>query len=237
MGGERRVVRVGTRKSPLALWQTRWVIARLQEAWPGLHFEEVPMVTQGDLVLDRPLDQAGGRGLFVAEMEEALLAGRIDLAVHSMKDLPIELAPGLVLGPVPPRAGPRDLFVSRPGWESPAPLPPSARGGPRRPRRGAPPLGPPPRPGDGAGRGNLGTRLRKLEEGQVDGLVLAAAGLARMGYELAGFPLEPPLFLPAVGQGALALELRADDPWLRERLAPLGDPAATAEVAAERALL
>src|SRR5690606_4780960 len=184
MGGERRVVRVGTRKSPLALWQTRWVIARLQEAWPGLHFEEVPMVTQGDLVLDRPLDQAGGRGLFVAEMEEALLAGRIDLAVHSMKDLPIELAPGLVLGPVPPRADRASVPV----------------------------------------RGNLGTRLRKLEEGQVDGLVLAAAGLARMGYELAGFPLEPPLFLPAVGQGALALELRADDPWLRERLAPLGDP-------------
>src|SRR5690606_39949006 len=88
------------------------------EAWPGIHFEEVAMVTQGDLVLDRPLDQAGGRGLFVAEMEEALLAGRIDLAVHSMKDLPIELAPGLVLGPVPPRADPRDLFVSRQGWQS-----------------------------------------------------------------------------------------------------------------------
>lgn len=237
MGGERRVVRVGTRKSPLALWQTRWVIARLQEAWPGLHFEEVPMVTQGDLVLDRPLDQAGGRGLFVAEMEEALLAGRIDLAVHSMKDLPIELAPGLVLGPVPPRADPRDLFVSRQGWQSLAQLPPKARVGTSSPRRRAQLLAQRPDLEIVPVRGNLGTRLRKLEEGQVDGLVLAVAGLARMGYELAGFPLEPPLFLPAVGQGALALELRADDPWLRERLAPLGDPAATAEVAAERALL
>ena len=144
MGGERRVVRVGTRKSPLALWQTRWVIARLQEAWPGLHFEEVPMVTQGDLVLDRPLDQAGGRGLFVAEMEEALLAGRIDLAVHSMKDLPIELAPGLVLGPVPPGPTPGTSSSParagrawpscrpRPGWAPAAPAggPSSSPSGP-----------------------------------------------------------------------------------------------------------
>src|SRR5690554_2696414 len=137
MGGERRVVRVGTRKSPLALWQTRWVIARLQDAWPGLHFEEVPMVTQGDLILERPLDQAGGRGLFVAEMEAALLQGAIDLAVHSMKDLPIDLAPGLTLGPVPPRADARDLLVSRHGWHDLRDLPQGARVGTSSPRRKA----------------------------------------------------------------------------------------------------
>lgn len=234
---ERRVVRVGTRKSPLALWQTRWVIARLAEVWPQIQFEEVPMVTQGDLLLDRPLDQAGGRGLFVAEMEEALLEGAIDLAIHSMKDLPIDLALGLTLGPVPPRADPRDLLVSRHGWQSLDQVPEGARVGTSSPRRKAQLLAQRPDLQIFPVRGNLGTRLRKLDEGQVDGLVLAAAGLARLGYQVPGFPLDPPGFLPAVGQGALGVELRADDTWLLERLAPIGDRAATAEVAAERAFL
>lgn len=234
---ERRVVRVGTRKSPLALWQTRWVIGRLSETWPEIQFEEVPMVTQGDLLLDRPLDQAGGRGLFVAEMEEALLRGEIDLAVHSMKDLPIDLAPGLTLGPVPPRADARDLLVTRHGWQSLNDLPHRARVGTSSPRRRAQLLACRPDLEILPVRGNLGTRLRKLDEGEVEGLVLAAAGLERMGYEVQGFPLDPPLFLPAVGQGALGIELRSGDTWLLERLAPIGDPAATAAVQSERAFL
>lgn len=234
---ERRVVRVGTRKSPLALWQTRWVIERLAARWPDLEFEEVPMVTQGDLILDRPLDQAGGRGLFVAEMEAALLQGAIDLAVHSMKDLPIDLAPGLTLGPVPPRADARDLLVSRHGWHDLRDLPQGARVGTSSPRRKAQLLAHRPDLEIVPVRGNLETRLRKLDEGAVDGLVLAAAGLQRMGYAVQGLPLEPPLFLPAVGQGALGIELRAGDGWLLERLQPIGDPAATAAVRAERAFL
>ncbi|BAS27127.1 hydroxymethylbilane synthase [Limnochorda pilosa] len=232
----RRVVRVGTRKSPLALRQSRWVMDRLAAAWPELACVEVPMVTEGDRVLDQPLDQAGGRGLFVAEMEEALLRGDIDLAVHSMKDLPIDLATGLTLGPVPLRADPRDVLVSREGWTLEE-LPYGARVGTGSPRRRAQLLAHRPDLQVVALRGNLETRLRKLEEGQAEALVLAAAGLDRMGYGAERVPLEPPAFLPAVGQGALGLELRAGDAWLLDRLAALRDPAAEAATRAERAFL
>lgn len=236
MVADRRVVRVGTRKSPLALRQTRWVMERLSRAWPGIELEEVQMVTEGDRVLDRPLDAAGGRGLFVAEMEEALLEGAIDLAVHSMKDLPIDLAPGLMLGPVPPRADPRDVLVTREGWNLET-LPRAARVGTSSPRRRAQLLACRPDLQVVVLRGNLETRLRKLEEGHADALVLAAAGLERMGYEVQRVPLEPPRFLPAVGQGALGIELRAGDAWLLERLEVLRDPRADAALRAERAFL
>lgn len=229
-------VRLGTRGSPLALWQARWVAAALLPPHPGLTTEIVVITTAGDKNRRDPLSQLGGKGLFVREIEEALLQQRIDVAVHSMKDMPTTLPPGLHFGAVPPRAEVRDAYVGCDG-------------------RGLAEITTPWRLGTGSRRrqaqllarhhtlqvqdirGNVDTRLRKMRQGEVDGLVLAAAGMIRLGlqHEITELlPLES--MLPAPGQGALALETRRDD-WVDAFLQPLHDAAAACAVAAERAFL
>lgn len=204
-------VRIGTRGSRLALAQAEWVRERLEAVRPGLGAELVVIRTSGDRVRDRPLAAIGGKGLFVKEIEEALVAGTIDCAVHSLKDVPGDLAPGLCLAAVPERADARDVVVTnRPGGIRA--LQPGARVGTSSPRRAAllGALWPALHVLDM--RGNVDTRLRKLDSGEVDALVLAAAGLQRLGILPAhAEPCDPIEFLPAIGQGALALETRADE--------------------------
>lgn len=231
-------VTLGSRGSALALAQTRWVAERLQEAHPGLEVAVEIFSTAGDRIQNRPLPAIGGKGLFTRELEEALLDGRIDGAVHSLKDLPTEMAPGLALGAVPARENPADLLVSRFGGGL-ADLPPGALVGTSSPRRRAQlaRLRPDLRFTDL--RGNVTTRLRKVREGVVDATVLAAAGLARLGLleEADGWALPPELMLPAPGQGALALQLRDGDARMAELAAALHDPETAHAVAAERAVL
>lgn len=207
---ERKLV-YATRKSQLALAQSRAFVASIARLAPELSIEELTVTTTGDRVQDRPLAEIGGKGLFVKEIEEALLAGRADIAVHSMKDVPPELAPGLVIGCIPPREDARDVLVSTSGAKL-AELPRGARVGTTSLRRRVQLLEERPDLEIVALRGNVDTRLRKCREGVVDAIVLARAGLVRLG--LADVPtevLEPERFLPAVGQGALAVEHRAGD--------------------------
>jgi hydroxymethylbilane synthase len=228
-------IRLGTRGSPLALAQARWVQARLAAQHGGVGAQLVIIKTSGDRFVDRPLQALGGKGLFVKEIEEALAAGDIDAAVHSLKDVPGELAPGLTIAAVPARADPRDLLVSRHRGGLPA-LPRGARVGTSSLRRMAllraaradldvQPL-----------RGNVDTRLRKLDQGEVDAVVLAAAGLQRLGIVRAdALAFDPDDFVPAVGQGALAIECRADE--TAALLAALDDRDARIAASAERAFL
>jgi hydroxymethylbilane synthase len=231
-------LRIGTRRSPLAVWQAEHVRARLEAAHPGLRCLLVRIVTEGDRILDRPLAQVGGKGLFVKEIENALLDGRIDVAVHSMKDLPAELPQGLRLGAVPQREDPRDALVAGQRNRRLADIPPGARIGTSSLRRAAqlrfhrPDLTLEP------ARGNVETRIRRLEEGRFDAIVLAVAGLKRLGLESRiSEILEPDLCLPAVGQGVLAVEIREDDPETARLVEPLNDPATETCVRAERAFL
>jgi hydroxymethylbilane synthase len=229
------VVRIATRRSPLALAQARLVAARVEERLRA-KTELVPLETSGDR-LRGALAARGGKGLFVKEIEEALLAGRADLAVHSAKDLPARSAQGLAIAAVPEREDPRDALVCRLEGGSLLDLPRRARVGTGSPRRSAQLLALRPDLQVVALRGNVETRLRKLEAEGLEALVLACAGLARLG--LAGRIAEripPEVMLPAVGQGALALQTRAGDPLAAE-LAVLADPGATAAFAAERAFL
>ncbi|MBI4442880.1 MAG: hydroxymethylbilane synthase [Acidobacteria bacterium] len=229
-----------SRGSPLALQQSNWVKAELERRVAGLLVKIVKVRTTGDRMRSQPLPQIGGKGLFTREIEEALLAGRAHLAVHSLKDLPTELPPELILAAVPQREDPRDALVSREGREGKklAELPRSARVGTSSIRRTAqlrrlrPDLVIEPL------RGNLGTRLRKLREGNLDAIVLAAAGLRRMGFEdqITEY-FEEETLCPAVGQGALGIEARAGDEAILRALAVLEDPAARLAVTAERALL
>lgn len=238
----RTTLRIGTRGSRLALWQADHIAERLTAAHPGLVCERVVISTRGDAILDRPLAQVGGKGLFVKELEEAMLAGEIDLAVHSMKDMPSELPDGLVLGPIPPRGNPHDAWVRPLGAEplTVAELPHGAVVGTSSLRRAAQIKA---RRHDLeviSLRGNVETRLRKLDgrEGGLEAIVLACAGLERL--ELGGRitrALTPTEMLPAVGQGALALEHRADDARVADLVAILHDPLTADAVAAERALL
>jgi hydroxymethylbilane synthase len=232
-----RTLRVGTRASALARAQTAQVCATLEQAHPGLAVETVLIRTSGDRLSQGALAPAGGKGLFVKELEEALVGGRIDCAVHSMKDVPAALAPGLAIGAVPPRADARDVLVGG-GAEGLAGLAAGTRIGTASVRRRAQLLA---RRRDLEVvllRGNVDTRLRKWRAGEVDALLLAAAGLARLGVsEPAARPLDPDVLLPAVGQGALALECRADDTATRALLAALADADAHDAVAAERAFL
>jgi len=228
-------LRLGTRASPLARVQAEGVRAALAARHPGLTVELVFVRTTGDRVTG-PLAAAGGKGLFVKEIEEALLDGRIDAGVHSMKDVPARLAAGLVIGAVPERADARDVLIGGDGGL--AGLPPGARIGTASPRRRAQLLAHRPDLVVVLLRGNVDTRLRKWRAGEVDALLLAAAGLARLGIsEPAAQPLPVDEFLPAVGQGALALECRADDGATRALLAAVDQPAAATPVAAERAFL
>ena len=204
-----RKLKIGTRGSALALWQAEHVAARLREAGGG-EVELQIIKTRGDKILDVPLAKVGGKGLFVKEIEEALRRGDVDVAVHSIKDVPAELAGGLVLSAIPEREDPRDALVSRAGLL--ADLPQGATVGTSSLRRGCQLLARRPDLRLQTLRGNVDTRLRKLDEGQYDAIVLAAAGLNRLGLaERITELLAPDVMLPAVGQGALGIETRADD--------------------------
>lgn len=230
-------VTIATRGSRLALWQAEHVKARLQEAHPGLQVELMRIKTQGDVILDVPLSKVGGKGLFVKEIEEALLNGAADLAVHSMKDMPMDLPAGLILGCVPERETPDDMLLSA-RYDSLEQLPPGARVGTSSLRRQAQLLALRPDVRVSSLRGNVDTRLRKLFEGQFDAIILAAAGLKRLGLEAPRMrALGPDLFLPAVGQGALGIECRAERRDIVDMLAFLEHRPTRVCVEAERAFL
>jgi hydroxymethylbilane synthase len=232
-----RTIIVGTRASALALVQTEQMVAALQALHPDHVFTIWHITTHGDRVLDRSLTAIGGKGVFVKEIEDALLAGTIDLAVHSFKDLPTEQPAGLVVAAVPERADPRDVLATRAGARL-ADLPQGARLGTSSLRRSVQLRALRPDLQIADIRGNVDTRLRKLDEGQYDGIVLAAAGLSRLGLGQRAVELfDPQIFVPAPAQGALALEVRVDDAELCSLLAPLDDGATHAAVAAERAFL
>jgi len=237
--GEAFFLRIGSRGSPLALVQAREVQIRLAEA-AGLAAERIEIRvirTTGDIVQDRPLSEAGGKGLFAKEIEEALIAGVIDLAVHSSKDLPTILPPGLMLAGFLPREDPRDAFISHKAKVL-RDLPPGAVVGTASPRRQAMVKRLRPDVAVVPLRGNVETRLRKLEAGEVDATLLAVAGLKRLGLiSAATVILEPNEFLPAVGQGAIGIETRADDAKTRALVAKIGDADTATALAAERAFL
>jgi hydroxymethylbilane synthase len=230
------MIRIGTRRSPLALWQARHVAKLLAEREEGLAVELVEIVTRGDKVLDSPLSKVGGKGLFVKELEEQLLAGAVDLAVHSLKDMPALLPKGLHLASVPLREDPRDALVSTkfPSLEA---LPRGATVGTSSLRRASQLLHWRRDLKIVAIRGNVQTRLRRIDE-ELDAGVLAAAGLKRLGLSerITAF-LEPSTMLPAVGQGALALEARVDDTAINRRLLALEHRDTRIAVAAERGFL
>lgn len=241
--GRDTLFRVGTRRSPLAKAQTAWVVGELSKADPSARFGTVEIVTTGDRIADRPLTEEGGKGLFVKELEEALLDRRIDLAVHSAKDLPASLAPGLTIASVPPREDPRDCLVTLAPCAGLAALPKGARVGTTSPRRRSQALALRPDLAIVPLRGNVDTRLKRLGEGKVDAILLAAAGLRRLGlFREAGGPpffrvLPESEMLPAAGQGTLALEARETDAATASFLKRIEDPAARLELEAERAIL
>ena len=234
-----RRVRIGTRGSPLALAQTETVRARIVAAVPALAepgaIEVVTIRTTGDKVLDRPLADIGGKGLFSKEIDEAMLAGGIDLAVHSVKDLPTWLPAGLILAAVLPREDPRDVLIA--SVEHIAELPRGAVIGTSSPRRQAQVLARRPDLRVTPLRGNVHTRLRRAAAGEVAATLLARAGLRRLGLDDTGAVLEPDEMLPAVGQGAIGVTCREADGEMRAVAAALNDPSASAEVSAERAML
>ncbi len=228
---------IATRGSKLALAQAQWTARRLEELEPGLRVRLQVIKTRGDKILDVPLAQVGGKGLFVKEIEDALLQGRAHLAVHSMKDMPAQLPPGLVLAGVSPRQDPRDVLVSREG-RSLDQLPPGARLGTSSLRRRAQLLAQRPDLDIQSIRGNVQTRLAKLESEGLEGVILAAAGLARLGLRPAGArPLPLESMLPAVGQGILGFETRARDQHTRALVERISDPEAAVAARAERAFL
>jgi hydroxymethylbilane synthase len=229
------VIRLGTRASALALAQARAVAARLEAA--GVAVELRPMRTEGDRLADARLAVVGGKGLFVRDIEEALLRGELDAAVHSLKDLPAEPPAGLCLAAYPAREDPRDVLVAR-GPGGLAALATGAVVGTSSPRRRALLLAARPDLVVQPARGNVDTRLRKLAGGDWDAIVLAAAGLARLGLRPEhALPLDPAAHVPAVGQGILAVESRVDDRPTRSRLAVLDDAATRVCALAERAYL
>lgn len=231
-----RIVKIATRKSPLALWQAEFVRDALINLYPKLQVELVRMSTQGDKILDVPLAKVGGKGLFVKELEQGMLAGDADIAVHSMKDVPVEFPQGLHLPVVCQREDPRDAFVSN-NYQSLDDLPVGAKIGTSSLRRECQlrtnrpdfevlPL-----------RGNVNTRLAKLDAGNYDAIILAAAGLKRLGFQdrISSF-LSPEQSLPAIGQGAVGIETRIEDEEINALIAPLRCPDTWIVVTAERAL-
>jgi hydroxymethylbilane synthase len=230
-------LRIGTRGSPLALWQADHVAGRLRAQAPARAVDIVPIQTSGDRRRDLPLAQIGGEGAFTREIQRALQAGAIDVAVHSLKDLPTVPVHGLILAAVPARGPSGDVLVSRGGCRFDA-LPAGATIGTSSLRRRAQALHRRPELRLADVRGNVETRLRKLEEGTLDALILAQAGLERLGLLTAITEiLSPEWMLPAVGQGALGLECRADDETTRQLLGLLDDEPSRQAVTAERALL
>jgi hydroxymethylbilane synthase len=231
-------LRLGTRGSPLALAQAHETRDRLLAAHPDLGPQGVEIVvlkTTGDRIQDRPLAEVGGKGMFTKELEEALLAGRIDIAVHSMKDMPTFLPDGLVIECLLPREDPRDALIG--GAARIADLPHGAIVGTSSLRRQAQLLAYRPDLRVTNLRGNVDTRLRKVAEGTVAATLLAVAGLRRLGREAAGTPISPDEILPAVAQGAIGVEQRAGDAEVAALLAPLNHAETAARVAAERAML
>jgi hydroxymethylbilane synthase len=234
---ERSTLVLGTRGSKLAVHQSEWVQARLKEVAPHVEVTLRRIRTSGDMILDVPLAKMGGKGLFVKEIEEALLSGEIDLAVHSMKDVPTVLPDGLDLLCIPRREDARDALISRDGRRF-QDLFQGAKVGTSSLRRQAQLLKARPDLFIIMLRGNLDTRLRKLREGQFDAIVLAAAGLRRLGWEheITEY-LDPDISLPAIGQGALGIEGRRDDQFVRSLLSSLDHAPTRTTVRAERALL
>jgi hydroxymethylbilane synthase len=231
------MLRIATRESPLALWQAEHVQALLRAAHPELGVELVPMTTRGDRMLSGPLSEAGGnKGLFVKELEQAMLEGSADIAVHSMKDVPAEQPPGLELVAFLQAADPRDAFVSH-RYERLDALPQGAHVGTASLRRQCQLLARRPDLRLSVVRGNVGTRLRKLDEGQFDAILLACAGLQRLGLgDRVREALDPDQFIPAIGQGVIGIECRSGDARTRALLAPLHHPDTTLRLRAERAL-
>jgi len=233
----RTSLRIGTRASLLAVTQSTWVKNQIEQAHPGTTVELVKISTKGDRILDVPLAKVGGKGLFVKEIEDALLASEVDLAVHSMKDVPTELPEGLHIGIIPQRETARDAFLSV-KYDSIETLPVGATVGTSSLRRKSQLAALRPDLQVVDLRGNIDTRLRKLDEGLFDALILAGAGLRRLG--LAGritTLLDPAIMLPAISQGALGIELRRDDAELLAGLQFFHHPATAVTVAAERAFL
>jgi len=233
----RTKIRVGTRGSKLALAQTNWVIRKIREQYPELEVETVIIKTKGDKITDVPLAKVGGKGLFVKEIEEALLKRKIDLAVHSMKDVPTELPEGLEIAIVPERESPYDVLISQNGKRL-GELPAGAKVGTSSLRRAAQLRASYPQLVIKNLRGNLDTRLRKLQEGLYDAIIVAEAGLLRLG--LGKTPrerLSPEIMLPAIGQGALAIEVREDEKELKQMLSFLHHSETSTCVRAERAFL
>jgi hydroxymethylbilane synthase len=230
------IIRIATRKSPLAMWQAEHVSALLTKLHPGLEIQIVGMTTKGDKILDAPLAKVGGKGLFVKELEQGMLEGVADIAVHSMKDVPVDFPEGLHLAVIMDREDPRDAFVSN-RYEDLDSLPQGACVGTsslrrqcqladRRPDLRIEPL-----------RGNVNTRLAKLDAGEYDAIILAAAGLMRLGFEsrIRG-RIAPEVSLPAIGQGAIGIECRSADPRTNDLIAPLHHRDTADRVLAERAM-
>jgi hydroxymethylbilane synthase len=229
------VLRIATRRSRLALWQAEHVAALLRQAHPGLAVELVPMVTEGDRILDRALAEIGGKGLFIKELEVAMFEGRADLAVHSMKDVPAALPDGMVLAAVLERADPRDAFVSN-RFKTLDALPIGAKVGTSSLRRQCQLRHTRPDLEILQLRGNVDTRLRKLDQGEYDAIILAAAGLKRLGLDQRIASLVPAeASLPAVGQGVIGIECRGADQLTRQLVGALEHTATRTCLEAERA--
>lgn len=235
-----RHIKIGTRGSKLALWQANWVKSAIEKSGNGEWKAKVELViikTKGDKILDVPLAKVGGKGLFVKEIEEALLDGRIDLAVHSMKDMPSEIPEGLCIGAVPERETPKDVLISGKGLLL-SELPAGACVGTSSLRRAAQLRRARPDIDIVPLRGNLDTRLKKLEHGDMDAIILAAAGVKRMNFEsrITEY-LDEDIMLPAVGQGALCIETRENDPEIEPVIGPLNHQETRSVVMGERAFL
>jgi len=230
-------IKIGTRGSKLALWQANWVKSVLEQNFPPTPIELIVIKTQGDKILDVPLAKVGGKGLFVKEIEQALLTRRIDIAVHSMKDMPADIPEGLCIGAIPERENPVDVFISRNGAQF-IELAAGSVIGTSSLRRGAQLRHARPDIVIQPIRGNLDTRLKKLESENFDALVLAAAGVKRLNLEhkITEY-LDPEIMLPAVGQGALCIEIRKGDSTVGPLVASLEHASTRAVVAGERAFL
>lgn len=232
----KNIIRIATRKSPLALWQTHHVRDILQHAHPQLQIELVEMTTQGDKILDTPLAKIGGKGLFVKELENGLFEGQVDIAVHSMKDVPVEFPTGLILPIIMEREEPFDAFVSN-HYSHLSALPQGAIVGTSSLRRQCQLLAHRPDLQIHTLRGNVGTRLKKLDNGDYDAIILAAAGLKRLGLvERIREMLTPEIMLPAIGQGAIGIECRKDDIETQQLIAVLNHLPTQNRLTAERAL-
>jgi len=235
---KRNKIIIATRGSKLALWQAEWIKSQIKNIHPDMEVELNKIKTTGDKILDVPLAQVGGKGLFVKEIEEAMLRGEADLAVHSMKDVPTDLPEGLHLSAICKREDPRDAFIAGTGISSFHDLPQGARVGTSSLRRMCQLLNKRPDIKITQLRGNVDTRLRKLDEGEFDAIILATAGVKRLGYETRiTEKISTQTSLPAIGQGAVGIECRTDDEFINDLLSKLNHEETWVCVSAERAFL